>query len=260
MSVYSVMEDVDVVVAYMRKIKKLDADPVNGPNSLYSEAEFKSKMECGDKYSGVAGNLFWLNLKRLSLECQPITPEEAASFAEANFSISKKLDANKLLDDLRAAGDERHRFRGFIIPRPTLVVCNDRVLPGVKTEMRKASMDIVIYGLIQTFARWLRGNNVKSMEDVKSKALEILVDTCLHWPMDFQYFEPNTSLEEKILLASVQVMEDIKNDGENLAAGGWQLVCIFFQLGQIKKLSNGTGEHDVVQASLGSINLQSDQS
>jgi hypothetical protein len=79
------------------------------------------------------------------------------------------------------------------------------------------------------------------------------VDTCLHWPMDFQYFEPNASLEEKILLASVQVMEDIKNDGENLAAGGWQMVCIFFQLGQIKKLSNGNGEHDVVQASLGSI-------
>ena len=62
------MDVVDVCVKWATAKKIFKADPVEGARTAFSLDESKKKLQGQQEYLGVAGNIFWLDLKRWAVE------------------------------------------------------------------------------------------------------------------------------------------------------------------------------------------------
>jgi len=65
--------------------KILKADPVEGSRTIFSMSECKKKFKTKKEYLGIAGYIFWFNLKQWAVMNQKVTVMEAKDYAMKNF-------------------------------------------------------------------------------------------------------------------------------------------------------------------------------
>lgn len=232
MPVATTLDVVDVCVRWATAKKILKADPVEGSRTVFSKEENKNKFMAGHKeHLGIAGNIFWLNLKQWAVTDQKVTLMEAKDYAKKNFKIQELLMFFSYLDKAPVVAPDSSQTQprlDFQVPVAVAAVgaTEQQAVLGVYGTWRKISADPQTYGFLSALSDLIMATPYKPST---LKVLDLMANLALHCPMDIYAFGLQPELEKKIFLKSFQIMENFRKAEEAQAPSAWKICCLWNQ-------------------------------
>ena len=221
-------KDVDVVIAFA-KGKKLSAlTVIDGSRVPYTKELLDVKMSAKANCLGLAGNLFWLDLKSFVIGTAPSLDEVAAT-------IKDEFTPEHIL--------ERPPWELFKLPVGIAAV-GGKVGPQ-DFSWRKISMDKQVYAFVRQFAKWAKMPEKGEMGATRKKMLDNMCLAARHLPIDI-YLVDSVDAEKKIFSLSFQIMEDFRKGEEKHAPSGWFMCKVVHQAELVAGSGKGQSMFDEV--------------
>ena len=242
------MEKVKDALSWSEARKIAKADPLPGSRSLFSVEECTSKLAQGIPYLGVAGNLFWLDLRVWAVANQTIALVEAQAYAKRKFDVLGALKYYAYLDvpagstSVAPPSGSPFVFE-FEVPvalAATGVSLAEATL-GPQGKWRKISGDIQTYAFIEAVSSVM--HMIPGTHATK-KVLDLLADAARHCPFDVYPFVFSPELEKQLFLKSFQIMENYRKAEEDHAPSAWKICTLFDEARRMSAASS----QDVNQA------------
>ena len=216
----SVMDDVQVVMQWAKEQKINVAAPGDGARTVFDEAVASERFRQERDYLGVAGNLFWLDLKSFAVKGVYVSKLEATHYGQHTFLVP--LREGRPIELKQAVG----------------VAVIGGQTPGLCGTWRRLSLDLQTFGFISAWASLIRA---KPNSGVTLKSLAAFRETALRCPMDFHFFGAKPDIEKQIFLKAFSIMEDFRKNEEMHAPGGWQVCCLFHQAKELQRVHSKGG-------------------
>ena len=231
----SALEVVAVCVEWARAKNILKADPVEGPWNCFSAEHMQKKFDAGHAYLGVAGNMFFFDLKVWAMDGVEVALIEAQAYANKYFKVAEALQYYAYLDapagspaaSPPASSQQGPKFEWQV---PVCAAATGPTLQtatvGPRGKWRKISADSQAYGFLYVLATLIR----KTPWTKASKTvLDLLATMARHCPMDVLPFLLTADLSKQLFLKSFQIMENFKKFEEEQGVSGWKMCCLFNQ-------------------------------
>ena len=214
------MDDVQVVMQWAKEQKINVAAPGDGARTVFDEAVASGRFRQERDYLGVAGNLFWLDLKSFAVKGVYVSKLEATHYGQHTFLVP--LREGRPIELKQAVG----------------VAVIGGQTPGLCGTWRRLSLDLQTFGFISAWASLIRA---KPHSDVTLKSLAAFRETALRCPMDFHFFGSKPDIEKQIFLKASSIMDDFRKNEEMHAPGGWQVCCLFHQAKELQRVHSKGG-------------------